>query len=77
MQLTVTDNGIGVPDGYKDKIFDKFFRVPTGDMHNVKGYGLGLSYIAYVLKRQGGSIHVESKEGIGSSFTIIIPKGNE
>ena len=77
LQLTVTDNGIGIPDGYKDKIFDKFFRVPTGDMHNVKGYGLGLSYIAYVLKRQGGSIQVESKEGIGSSFTIIIPKGNE
>jgi len=77
LQLTVTDNGIGIPAGYKDKIFDKFFRVPTGDKHNVKGYGLGLSYIAYVLKRQGGSIQVESKEGIGSCFSIIIPKENE
>jgi two-component system phosphate regulon sensor histidine kinase PhoR len=77
LRVSVIDNGIGIPAAYKDKIFDKFFRVPTGDKHNVKGYGLGLSYAAYVLKRQGGSISVESKEGIGSSFTIIIPKGNE
>ncbi|MBS1597174.1 MAG: GHKL domain-containing protein [Bacteroidetes bacterium] len=77
LRITVIDNGIGIPEAYKDKIFDKFFRVPTGDKHNVKGYGLGLSYIAYVLKRQGASIEVESKEGIGSSFMILIPKGNE
>ena len=77
LRLTITDNGIGIPAAYKNKIFDKFFRVPTGDKHNVKGYGLGLSYVAYVLKRQGGTIQVESKEGIGSSFTIIIPKGYE
>jgi two-component system phosphate regulon sensor histidine kinase PhoR len=77
LRIAITDNGIGIPEAYKDKIFDKFFRVPTGDKHNVKGYGLGLSYIAYVLKRQGGAINVESKEGIGSCFTIIIPKGNE
>ena len=75
--ITITDNGIGISAAYTDRIFDKFFRVPTGDKHNVKGYGLGLSYVAYVLKRQGGSINVKSKEGIGSSFTIIIPKGNE
>lgn len=76
IQLTITDNGIGIPAEYRTKIFDKFFRVPTGDKHNVKGYGLGLSYVAYVLQRQGGSISVESKVGIGSSFNIIIPKGN-
>ena len=77
LRIAITDNGIGIPEAYKERIFDKFFRVPTGDKHNVKGYGLGLSYIAYVLKRQGGAIYVESKEEIGSCFTIIIPKGNE
>jgi two-component system phosphate regulon sensor histidine kinase PhoR len=49
--------------------------VPTGDHHNVKGYGLGLSYVAYVVQRQGGAITVDSEEGIGSSFTIKIPRG--
>lgn len=77
LRISVTDNGIGIPEAYQEKIFEKFFRVPTGDKHNVKGYGLGLSYIAYVLKRQGCSIQVTSKEGIGSSFTILIPKTNE
>lgn len=77
LRVVITDNGIGIPAIYKDKIFDKFFRVPTGDRHNVKGYGLGLSYVSYVLKRQGGSISVDSKEGIGSSFTFLIPKDNE
>jgi len=77
LRVSITDNGIGIPAAYQDKIFDKFFRVPTGDKHNIKGYGLGLSYVSYVLARQGGSISVESKEGIGSSFTIIIPKTHE
>jgi len=73
--LVVTDNGMGIPAGYRDRIFEKFFRVPTGDHHNVKGYGLGLSYVAYVVQRQGGAITVDSEEGIGSRFTIKIPRG--
>lgn len=73
--LSVSDNGIGIPAGYKDRIFDKFFRVPTGDHHNVKGYGLGLSYVAYVVNRHGGEIRVRSEEGVGSHFTIKIPRG--
>lgn len=73
--LTVTDNGIGIPADYKDRIFEKFFRVPTGDHHNVKGYGLGLSYVAYVVQRHGGEISVRSEEGMGSQFKIKIPRG--
>ena len=74
--LSVADNGIGIPSAYREKIFEKFFRVPTGDRHNVKGYGLGLSYVAYVLQRQGGEISVESEPGTGSRFTVKIPRDN-
>ena len=72
--LKVTDNGIGIPAVYKERIFEKFFRVPTGDMHNAKGYGLGLSYIGQVVRQHKGNITVDSHEGIGSSFTITLPQ---
>ena len=76
LTLSVTDNGVGIPLAYRHRIFEKFFRVPTGDRHNVKGYGLGLSYVSYVLQRQGGGISVDSQEGIGSRFTVKIPRKN-
>jgi len=74
IQLKISDNGIGIPESYQDKIFDKFFRVPTGDLHNVKGHGLGLSYVANVIQQHQGKIKVESQEGIGSSFKISLPR---
>ncbi|HUM64237.1 MAG TPA: HAMP domain-containing sensor histidine kinase [Chitinophagaceae bacterium] len=72
--LNVSDNGIGIPAHYQDRIFEKFFRVPAGDTHNAKGHGLGLSYVARVIHEHNGSIRVESSDGAGSSFTIILPK---
>ena len=72
--LKVKDNGIGIPAAYKEKIFDKFFRVPHGDKHNVKGYGLGLSYVAHIIAEHKGQVAVESEEGKGTTFMIKLPK---
>ena len=71
--LKVTDNGKGIPAAYVDKIFEKFFRVPTGDVHNIKGHGLGLSYVAGVIRQHQGDIRVESRVGEGTSFEISLP----
>jgi len=72
--LTIKDHGIGIAPEYRKKVFEKFFRVPTGDVHNIKGYGLGLSYVESVVKIHKGSIVVESETGKGSSFIITLPK---
>lgn len=73
IELTVADNGIGIQSAYKDRIFDKFFRVPTGDTHNIKGYGLGLSYVAEVIRRHRGEVYAESEFGRGSRFIAKVP----
>jgi len=73
ISLSVKDNGIGIPPEYKGKVFEKFFRVPMGDKHNIKGYGLGLSYVSEIASRHQGYISVESELGKGSTFTLNIP----
>lgn len=71
--ISVADNGMGIPKEFHRKIFEKFFRVPTGDVHNVKGYGLGLNYVKIIAKAHKWSLRLDSQIKKGSIFTIIIP----
>ena len=72
-ELRVSDKGIGIPKAYAIRVFDKFFRVPNGNRHAVKGYGLGLSYVSEIVRRHSGYISVESEPGKGSTFVVMIP----
>ncbi|HQU77693.1 MAG TPA: HAMP domain-containing sensor histidine kinase, partial [Chitinophagales bacterium] len=71
--IQVIDNGIGIPKEYHKRIYEKFFRVPTGDVHNVKGFGLGLSYVKMIAKAAGWKISLQSELNKGSTFSIGIP----
>lgn len=70
--IKIVDSGIGIAGVHQHKIFDKFFRVPHGNTHNIKGYGLGLSYVQEVVQSHGGTIEVQSQEGKGSVFTVTL-----
>lgn len=73
MILEVTDNGIGIASANLPYIFDRFYRVPTGNVHNVKGFGIGLNYVQTLTRLLGGTITVKSKPGAGSSFRLQFP----
>lgn len=74
VELSIKDNGAGIAPEYQNKVFEKFFRIPHGDTHNAKGYGLGLSYVAHVVKKHNGIISVDSQPGLGTRFIISLPK---
>jgi len=73
VQIRITDNGKGIAAEYHQQIFDMFFRVPSGNLHDVKGFGLGLAYVKQVVKRHEGKISVESELEKGSTFMIRLP----
>ncbi|HEX7829553.1 MAG TPA: HAMP domain-containing sensor histidine kinase [Thermoanaerobaculia bacterium] len=73
VRIAVRDHGIGIPKSEQKKIFEKFYRVGSGLVHDVKGSGLGLSIVQHVVRAHGGRVEVESTPGEGSTFTIVLP----
>ncbi|MDC6390145.1 HAMP domain-containing sensor histidine kinase [Maribacter sp. PR1] len=73
LYIEISDNGKGISKDDKQRVFRKFYRVVDGDLHNVKGYGLGLSYVKKVIGKHGGKVLIESEEDLGTKVTLIIP----
>jgi two-component system phosphate regulon sensor histidine kinase PhoR len=73
VNIAIRDNGPGIPDEFKTKIFDQFYRIPTGNVHDIKGYGLGLSYVKKVISQHYGNIIVLDNKPSGTIFSINLP----
>ena len=71
--IKIKDNGIGMSKIAQKRVFEKFYREHTGDLHDVKGHGLGLAYVKKIIDDHNGQIYVESEKGKGSTFIIKIP----
>ena len=72
--IIVKDKGIGIDEKYIRQIFKKFFRVPTGNVHNVAGFGLGLNFVQKVITAHNGKIGINSMMGIGTEIKLLLPK---
>ncbi len=71
--ISIKDNGIGMSPNQQKRAFDKFYRVSTGDLHDVKGFGLGLSYVKFIMENHNGNIKLQSELGTGSTFKLFLP----
>ena len=74
--ISVSDNGPGIPASEKTLIFKKYYRIPSGNLHKVKGHGLGLSYVKEIVKRHHGKIEIESRPNQGTTMYIKLPLKN-
>ena len=73
VSLHIQDNGVGIAKEHLGKVFERLYRVPTGNVHDVKGFGLGLSYVKNVVERHGGSVQIASRVGEGTTLKLMLP----
>jgi len=71
--IDITDHGIGIDPAFRTKVFDRYFRIPTGNVHDVKGFGLGLTYTKKIVELHGGTVEIQSEKGMGTTFKITLP----
>jgi two-component system phosphate regulon sensor histidine kinase PhoR len=76
IEMIIKDNGVGMSKEARKHIFDKFYRIPTGNVHNIKGFGLGLSYVKAMVEAHEGKVSVKSELGKGSELIIFFPQKN-
>jgi len=73
LQIKISDQGIGMDNETQKRIFDRFYRLSQGNIHQTKGFGLGLAYVKEVIEKMKGTIEVKSRLGKGSTFIITLP----